>query len=103
MAESPSRRKLTTEQVAAKCVKDNFKGWSYSQVHGQEVQGLSLFARLCSDIEKKKNGTFEGSWGACYFRQLKSLYSAEGQSMQRSCGELLKLFLEGPGGDWNSL
>lgn len=82
--ESPGKKLAseTMDNKIARCVRDNFKGWSYNKTEFTIRNGMSLREKLRHDKEKHTAGDKSMQFGKHYFSELRSLYGSESDPEQ---------------------
>jgi hypothetical protein len=68
-------KRRSTDDVVAKAISDNFRGWTAQPAHRTVRNGMTLVERLAADKRKQRNNP-AFSMGLNYYKELKREYSS---------------------------
>ena len=75
--QAKEKKEETLDQKVARCLRDNFKGWSWEKTDGAHRNGMSLRARIRHDKEQAALGDKRVQFGKYYFAELRTVYGSD--------------------------
>ena len=71
------KRDLSVKDRVATAIKDNFKGWSDTDIYSNEVDGLTLYQRLLEAKSNQQQDPNSQKVGRLFYAELKDMYAPE--------------------------
>ena len=76
LASSDDKPKESLDNKVARCIRDNFKGWTYHKTDFTVRNGMSLREKIRHDKERQDGGDKSLQFGKHYFAELRQQYGS---------------------------